>query len=48
MTTTDRPHVADACPDGAHTPGWDRGALVCTACGLSAQTIVDYLGHDLR
>jgi hypothetical protein len=35
----DRPHVADACPDGA---------LVCTACGLSAQTVVDYLGHEFR
>jgi hypothetical protein len=39
----------DACADGAHTLEYQGAAMrpVCTDCNLSAQTLSDYLGHDL-
>ncbi|UVE51441.1 DUF488 domain-containing protein [Haloferax larsenii] len=43
-----RPHLNDACSTGYHTliaDGKGRHTKSCLWCGLSAQTIYDYLGH---
>ncbi|WP_158599401.1 hypothetical protein [Halobellus sp. Atlit-38R] len=40
------PRVSDACPDGEHERTWRGNVPVCEHCGLSTQTLTDYLGHS--
>jgi len=37
--------LEDACPDGEHIRTWLGNAPVCSRCGLSTQTLRDWLGH---
>ncbi len=40
-------HLDDSCDDGEHIIIFSgNGVPICSRCGLSAQTITDYLGHD--
>lgn len=39
-------HVDDACDDGDHDLEFQGTVPVCRHCGLSGQTLTDYLGHE--
>ena len=39
-------HIDDACADGEHERVWRGNVPVCKQCGLSTQTLADYLGHE--
>jgi len=39
-------HVDEACPDGDHDLEFQGTVPVCRHCGLSGQTLTDYLGHE--
>lgn len=46
MTDIVTSHVDDACDDGDHDLKYEGTVPVCRHCGLSAQTLTDYLGHE--
>lgn len=44
-----RAHVKNACDEGEHELVYRQKAKarICEKCGLSAQSIANWLGHDL-
>lgn len=42
------PRIDDACPEGEHDLVWRGNVRICDRCGIAAQTLGDWLGHELR